>query len=175
MWGRSWASVDDAAAALAEAIGLALERRGGVVGRLLDILVAPVVLFWGDLRTRRPERQLRRFTLRGSRADRALAIELGDERAKVTLGCRGSTPLWADLGAASLEAEEGLRALYPIGGPRWIAGETILRALAASRVARVALDDGALCAVVPIDALAPAQAPPLLDRLIELAALLERP
>jgi hypothetical protein len=148
LWGHEHGGPHAAAEHAAALVGLRAEEGPPNLDWLLDYLLLSVWFFWGDLRTRRPARQLRRWRLRGELHDRDASVRFDDGAALLTLTGH-ATPLWAvPPRERAFVDQEGLRPLLPVGSPRWIDGIGHLSALFALGATRVAVEDGALTATL---------------------------
>jgi hypothetical protein len=173
IWDRQLVGPAEAAALAAEATGLGAERLPPGWEWLIDLALAPVWFFWGDLRTRRPARQLRRWRLQGTRDGRGVRVRFGDDLVFVELDARPTAPLWAEPATLRPFAEqEGLRSLLPVGGERWRAGTALLEVAFAAGALRVASRPGTLVAEVG-GGVPPGRWVPILDALAALARDLE--
>ncbi len=182
LWRRDWPSAAEAASALASATGLHCERAPARFGWLRTFLLAPIWLFWGPMTSMTPEGRLMRWRLTGARpSGRALHIELCSGYAELSLKCEARASLWAsatrDGASWSLEEQEGLRLMHPIGSARWQEGTTLLRAAFAVGLDRLRLENGALLAKVDLDERAPTpeEYPRVLDALESLTRWIEAP
>jgi len=174
-WGRDFPDAEAVAVEIERTVGLPRRQHPAGLAWLGDFFLSPVWLFWGDLRSSRPERRLSRWCLTGERASgRVATIQLGPDHTTFSLSCRARGAFWAEAGAA-LEAQEGLRCLHPIGGSRWQAGQARLAALFTRGIGRMRLEAGALHCAVPTGESAPAPSAyaALLDELEALAVTLE--
>jgi hypothetical protein len=173
IWDRELAGPAAAIALAAEATGLTAERLPPGWDWLVDLSLAPVWFFWGDLRTRRPARQLRRWRLAGTRAGRGARVRFDGEVTFLELDAQPRAPLWAEPAARRPFADqEGLRPLLPVGSTQWGAGTAQLEAAFAAGAQRIATSTGALVAEVD-GAVPPARWAPIFDALAALARALE--
>lgn len=175
VWDRDYPDAESVAVELERETGLARRQLPAGLTWLGDLLVSPVWLFWGDLRSSRPERRLSRWRLEGRRADeRAASLQLGPDLLCLAVACRARGALWVELGAA-FEAQEGLRGLHPVGGEHWRSGTAHLAALGRRGQVRLIVETGVLSLDTPVDAQAPMQRACgfLLDELAALARVLE--
>jgi len=179
IWGGKYADAQTALSAAGERVGLTVERVPDGLDWVTDLFVAPVWFFWGDLRTRRPERHLQRWCLSGARpSGRGARVYPSDEGLRFELDLGNAASLWVstpDRGAPALAGQEGLRALLPTGGPRWTEGLALIERAMSAGVITIRTDSQRLIAFVPRgDAHTPPSTwPALFDLLEALARLLE--
>lgn len=167
LWGMTFESAEAVANHLHALTGLRVVRRPAGSRWLLALVLDPILLIWGDLRSRRPERHLDGWSLEATpEIEPSVRIELSPLRASI--GVRSEVALWTD-GARAWTEEEGLRAWHPVGGDRWAHGTTRLEVLRARGVTRLRHADGMLWADAPLDTVDAASYPTLIANLTELA------
>ena len=173
LWGRTMPSAESAARHLAEVTGLRVEHRPARLRWLFDLTIEPILLIWGDRRSRRPERHLARWRLVGVHAGREVVVELGPDAAIVAMTCR--VPLGATSGIP-FEQQEALRPLHPVGGERWQTGIALVRAVLAHGPERLRWKDGKLRVELALQERGSASDyPPLIGAMSSLASFVERP
>jgi hypothetical protein len=175
IWERSFTGPTEATTVAAAAVGLEVERLPDGLEWVADLLLSPVWFFWGDIRTRRPARQLRRWRLVGRRGDRAARVCFGDNEVLLELGGTPASFWVVPPAQQPLVDQEGLRALLPSGSERWEAAAPILVRLFAAGVARIQSEGTALVArVQPGETIPLPRWGTIFDELAALLGLLER-
>lgn len=173
LWDADFMDAASVAQALGQRAGLYAEQAPPGTAWVGNFFLAPVWLFWGDLRSGRPETRLSRWALRGSLGARELHVQLGPDEVRAAVKLEKASPLWARAQAA-LEQQEGLRPFHPVGSPRWVEATTRLKSLFASGADEVRVANGRLVATAPLATLSPERLPVLLLALEALASHLER-
>jgi hypothetical protein len=113
---------------LGEASALAPAQAPPGLDWIADFFLAPVWLFWGDLRSRRPVNRLRRWRLDGTRPSGLAAfVQLGPDL--VQLGLVIAAPSCKAVAGVALDQQEELRVLHPVGSERWQRGAAALTRL----------------------------------------------
>lgn len=169
---RTYVGAGALAAALAEASALSASQGPAGWTWLADFALGPVLLLWGDLRLSRAEMQLARWTLAGTRpSGRDAAIRLDPDR--VLLSVTAKAPTLHAVASESLERQETMRALHPVGGDAWRRASTKIEALFALGADEVLVRSGGVSAVVPREHVTCARVTEQLDAVEELARVLE--
>ena len=168
LWDHEWQSPSELMASLAEKTGLRVELLPPGWDWLLDFSFVTVWFFWGDLRTRRPTRQLKRFRLVGTRHDRDVHVTFGHDEVTLSINAAEVT-LWAD-SDRPLRDQEGVRSLFPVDGATWAAGVAALERLFALGVLHVRTEDHRLCASGHASALRPEEWDHVFVALVALAS-----
>jgi hypothetical protein len=150
LWGLGFDNAERAARALAETTGLDVERQNDGLAWVAALFLAPIWFIWGDLRSRRPERHLARWRLRGKHAGREARVMLGADGSQIAVACAGSDGIAVDL-SRPLEHQEGLRVLHPVGGERWQRSLVHFQALTRLGLTRLRLDRGMLVGELPLE------------------------
>jgi hypothetical protein len=167
LWEREWKSPSELMASLAEKTGFRVETLPPGWDWVLDFSFVTVWFFWGDLRTRRPTRQLKRFRLVGTSHDRDAHVTFGHDEVTLSINA-AEVSLWVDADRP-LRDQEGVRALLPVDGEKWAAGVAALERAFALGVRRITTTDGRLCATGHAGALRPETWDPLFGVLVALA------
>ena len=172
LWSTDFPDAGAVAHALGQRAGLRAEQAPAGSDWIGNFFLAPVWLFWGDLRSGRAETRLSRWRLVGAPAGRELRVQLGPDRVRAAAKLDRAVPLWARTHEA-LEQQEGLRPFHPVGSPRWVEATTRLRALFAGGADEVRVHGSELTATAALATLSPEKLQVLLFALEALASHLE--